>query len=498
MFHENVIQPFLDKLVNNDRNYAFCINEMFYTYSDFAKHISKIRKTLQLANIKNKNIGVFVSNDIETYASIFAIWLEGLTYIPLDPKHPIENTLGIISQTKIDLVLSAIFFPKKNVVKVIDSSSLCFEELNITPKQTPEANLAYIFFTSGSTGKPKGIPISRNNLGSFIHSFLQIGLNIYHYDRCLQSADLTFDVSIQSFLFPLIKGACVYTIPIDQIKFMNIFKIMGSHKITFSVLTPSVLRYLRPYFKEIYIQSMNYCIITAEALSIDLVNKWSHCIPNAEIYNFYGPTEATIYCTYYRYKANDSIKNSNGILSIGKPMKGIKAIVIDENEKIISNTGQKGELCISGNQVTTGYLGIPKKNKKAFIHVNYHNKKKKFYKTGDFCFIDDEGDIFYHGRIDNQIKIHGIRIELGEIEFHAQIYLQSQNVIAINFKNKFGNNEIVLFIEGKAIEKKGLINFLKLKIPNYMIPSRIINIDKFPLNKNDKLDKIVLKKMIGF
>lgn len=493
-FDQNILSPFIGVVEKFGANNAFCINEKFYSYLEFAQNISKIRKALQSSN-NNKNIGLVANDDIETYASIFAIWLEGFAYVPLHPQQPLERNLEIISQAGINIVIDSSAKAAFSSCNLIESSYLKFEEINLHPNQTSDDALAYILFTSGSTGKPKGVQITRGNVGSFIQSFWEIGFNVDHNDRCLQCFDLTFDVSVQSFLTPLTKGACTFTIPHDQIKYSYLYGLLESHHLTFGVMAPSMLRYLRPYFDEIVVPSMRYCILTAEASPVDLLKEWSKCIPNAELYDFYGPTEATIYCTYNKFNKDGLNKQLNGMLSIGRPMNGLRAIIIDEN-LIILAANQKGELCISGGQLTPGYWNNPEKTAEVFFEMEISHTRHRFYKTGDLCYIDDEGDILYSGRLDFQVKIQGYRIELGEIEHHAREFLQGQNAICVAIDNNSGNLEIALFVEGILNDTTFLLKHLKSKIPYYMIPTKIIIKDIFPLNTNGKIDRNNLKNFI--
>ena len=495
VFDEHVLTPFFNTIENKGSSNSFCINEIFYSYQEFARTVSKIRDALQQHRNISSNIGLIVNDDIETYAAIFAIWLEGYSYVPLHPHQPVERSLDIISQADIDLIIDSAGKILSLNIPLINSSQLLFEKINLTPVSTPDSSLAYILFTSGSTGVPKGVPITRGNIGSFMKSFWEAGFVIDHNDRCLQCFDLTFDVSVQSFLVPLTKGACTYTIPHDQIKYSYIYGLFEDHKLTFGAMAPSMVRFLRPYFDEILVPDMRYNILTAEASPVDLVNEWKNCIPNAEIYDFYGPTEATIYCTYYKFTRDSSNKMFNGILSIGKPMNGIKAIIINENMNVVA-TGTKGELCVAGNQITKGYWENPKKNEESFFEMIIEGTTHRFYRTGDSCFYDEDGYILYAGRLDYQVKVQGYRVELGEIEFHGRAFFRGQNTIAVPFLNKNGNTEIALFIEGNFPDKTGLLKYLRSKMPDYMVPSQLFNEAVFPLNQNGKIDRNKLKTLI--
>ncbi len=183
------------------------------------------------------------------------------------------------------------------------------------------------------------------------------------------------------------------------------------------------------------------------------------------------------------------------MLSIGKPLNGVKTIITDE-EKNILPANHKGELCISGEQITPGYWNNPEKNTISFFIKEHQGSSCRFYRTGDLCYIDEDGDIMYSGRMDFQVKIQGFRIELGEIEYHAREYIKGRNVVAVAFENSLGNNEIALFIEGGLTGETNLSEHLKSKIPYYMVPSRIIETEQFPLNSNGKVDRNLLKKLI--
>lgn len=496
-FVKQVLHPLRDAIQNfPDRN-AFCINEQNYTYRDFACCISGIYNDLLNRRFFSENIGLVVNDDIETYASIFALWLAGKSYVPLHPNQPLERCNDIINQISTDLILDSSKSSRYPQALVL---STCFSVGGIETdlpfdNDVPDETLAYILFTSGSTGKPKGVQITRGNIAAFMDAFWKTGILINESDRCLQCFDLTFDVSVQSYLVPLTRGACTYTIPHDQIKYSYVYGLLEEHELTFGAMAPSMLRYLRPYFDEIECESMRYCIVTAEASPDNLIREWSRCIPHADIYDFYGPTEATIYCTYYKVPEEQPSKTLNGMLSIGRPLPGMTALIVDENLEILP-LGEKGELCMAGPQLTPGYWNNPEKNREVFFEKEYQGETLRFYHTGDLCYFDTDGDIMYSGRLDFQAKIQGYRVELGEIEFHAREYLKGKNVIAVAFENTSGNTEIALFIEGYDIPLEELTAYLRSKMPPYMIPTCWKFVLEFPLNANGKIDRNQLRAFL--
>jgi len=495
MFNKKVISALIQIVSRFSEKNAFCINETHYTYGEFWKLISKIRTQLRVYAKDDNRVGLVVNDDIETYASIFAVWMEGKAYVPLHPKYPLERNLDIVAQAGLKRVLDSSIDTEYDISLVIKVNECrSFDEttqiLDISDK-----SLAYILFTSGSTGKPKGVQISFENLTSFIGAFLNAGFELDHTDRCLQCFDLTFDVSIQSFIIPLMHGACVYTVPHDQIKYSYVFGLLDDHELTFGIFAPSMIRLLKPYFDEIDLPKLRYCILTAEASPIELVKEWAICIPNSRIFNFYGPTEATIYCTYYEVRLDEKVKEANGLLAIGKPFIGIDAVILDDQLKQV-NKGVKGEMYISGKQVTAGYWNNPERNEEAFEVLDYKGNPQRFYKTGDLCIEDEDGDILYYGRLDNQVKIQGYRIELGEIEFHARESIGGMDAVAFTYEGHGGNNEIALCLEMDSFDEKETRNFLSDRLPSYMVPSKIFNIEKFPLNTSDKVDRKKVKFLL--
>lgn len=488
----------LQKSINKhvDKN-AFIINGISYKYGAFAEAISRIRKAIQLNTIETeKSLGLVANDDLETYAAIIALWFEGKSYVPLSPETPRERNENIIHQAFLKTIIDSSDKPLFLEYSVIESKNLPPTAIDLVPKNTPENELVYILFTSGTTGQPKGVPISRENLTGFIDSFHKMELVIDENDRCLQMFELTFDLSVVSYLYPLLHGACVYTIPKDKIKYGYIYELMDEQKLTYALMVPSILHYLRPYFDEIDFPDVKYSLFCGEALPLDITEEWSKHLPNAKILNVYGPTEHTIYCTEYVFNRDAENKTHNGVLSIGKAMVDTLTIIIDENNHELP-IGAIGQLCLGGNQLTSGYWNNEEKNKEAFFYINYKGEQTRFYKTGDLCRFDEDGDILYLGRLDYQIKVQGFRIELSEIEFHIKAFLKKMNVVAVAIQDAIGNTEIGLVIESKEFDISPLQEYIKLKLPAYMIPKQIKFIDKFDLNSNGKTDRNKLKLLFN-
>jgi D-alanine--poly(phosphoribitol) ligase subunit 1 len=490
-----------DSLLANDNRIAFIIKDQVYLYHDFAHYITGIRQILRhYKKIKNNIVGVVTDDCIETYAAIYAIWFEGLTFVPLNPRFPASRNQEILNQTGANTMLYACPDPPAEFIGAIENldavKGILSDQVDLDFHPGTAKDILYILFTSGTTGIPKGVPISRRNLDSFITAFLNHNYEWNANDRFLQMFDFTFDVSIQCYTIPLLLGACVCTVPHDQIKYLAVYKVMEQHHVTVAVMVPSVIAFLRPYMKKIHLPEIRYTLFTGESVPLSLVEEWANCCPNSIIDDCYGPTEATIYCLSYRWTKEKSLKKTyNGIVSIGRAFDGITALVLNENNKP-APAGVKGELVVAGDQVTKGYLNNDEKNSTAFVAIDHKDKKQRFYRTGDLVFFDDEGDCMYCGRIDNQVQVHGFRVELGEIEFHAKKIMPAGNYAAVARSNQSGNLEIFLFVENNKERIQEIISHLQSSIPYYMQPLKVISVDAIPLNINGKTDRNKLIAMI--
>lgn len=496
-FTEEVLFPVL-KSIETGAN-AFFIDGRYHSYTEFGRRISAVRTAIHATDTDEQIVALAIHDDLDTYAAIQALWLEGKAYVPLHPNQPLERNLGIIDQVGlhhvIDSARASVFSewagsPANSLILTADLAD--GSVMPGVPCDADEDALAYILFTSGSTGVPKGVTLSRRNLAAFMNSFWQTGICIGPEDRCLQVFDLTFDVSVQSYLVALTRGACCYTVPYGQVKYLQAAALIQEQRITFGAMAPSMLTYLRPYFDEFDASSMKACILTAEACPVDLMEDWFKCASNTEIYDFYGPTEATIYCTYYKLTRGGKNLSLNGIISIGRPMANVQAMIIDEDGNPVTGRS-KGELCVAGAQVSQGYWNNPEKNASSFFEF----EGKRYYHTGDLCHYESDGNIMYSGRIDQQAKIQGFRVELGEIEFHArEFYNRERRVLAVAFQNEKNLTEISLFVEKENEDTTELLKYLRGKMPHYMIPTRILFEPSFPLNKSEKVDRNALKNKL--
>ena len=473
---------------------ALVIDDRTYTYQELFGLAGSICETLR--NLKEDIIGITAENRMETYASILAVLLSGKTYVMLHPDYPAERNCRIARQSGIGLLLYSgengdILPPDISAGRVCISSHRQTSNSGVVTYDVNPDVPAYIIFTSGSTGEPKGVPISRRNLNAFYKAYRALGWELDESDRMLQMFELTFDVSVVSTLYPLTLGASVYTVGTSKLKYMRVYELMEDEELTFVAMPPSLLQFLSPYFGEIHVPKLKYLIVTAEAANADLLQRFRACAPNAEFVNLYGPTEATIYCTAYRIPP-EGCKQHNGMIAIGHPFTGIDTMIMDENETPVQ-TGEQGELWVSGEQVMRGYWQDEEKSRQVFARFN----GKKYYKTGDLCSVDPDGDIIYRGRKDYQVKVQGFRVELSEIEYRTKKFFPNEtNAVVVPKKEDDGGCQLHLFVGTTSHERDALLHYLKEHLPVYMIPTAIHFLEEFPLNTSGKIDRKALTTLI--
>lgn len=490
---KNLPRLLYSSIVKNRNSVAFSFNSISYSYSQVAKRVAYIQSFLLNQKKSITTAGIIANQDFDTYCTIIACLLSGVTYIPIEPGHPDDRNNHIINQTNVKSIFCSDISDVSSTFKTLHKNR--FVTIQLGEKEINDLhfsssdNPAYILFTSGSTGVPKGVPINYQNLLAFVLNVDSMNLGITSQSKFLQVFDLTFDLSVFSYLVPLLYGSSVFHLPKSSLKYTQAIQLIENESITHILSVPSFVNYLKRYFNEINLPHVQNWLFCGEALKLDLVNLWQSCIPNANIYNVYGPTEATIFCTSYLC-AKDSTKEMNGIVCIGKPFSGTKFELFDENHTLPSNENN-GELFIAGLQLTSGYLNNESKNISAFSVYNGTN----YYHSGDICIKDSDNDFFFTGRNDSQVKIQGYRVELGEIEYHASQFPHIDEAVVIAVRHEQQQILHLFYTSRQILSDSDISLFLGSKLPPYMIPTRFTRVPELPYNLNGKIDKLALQQL---
>lgn len=493
-FYESFLKPVFSKKDSSD--VAFCIRDKVYSYAQLFDAVEQIYDIVE--KLPENIIGLYATDDIRTYASIIALWTCGKTYVPLNPNQPKDRHVEVVTSVGTHYILSAdkkydisldgvIMLSTKDVVV---SGYVRNDTMSI--KQVDDSALAYIIFTSGSTGKPKGVQLTRGNVAAFINSMDNVGLDITSADKCLQPFDLTFDFSVSGYVIPLVKGASIYTIPQKAIKFSYIAGLLEDYHLTVLQMVPSMVRNMLPYMDELELESIRYNIFCGESLTGKVLKAWHEGNQNMVSYNMYGPTEDTVFCTYYKIDKSNIADplSSNDIINIGKTFVNSGLLLLDDNDQIIKDKDIEGELCLCGSQLTPGYWMNEKENMAKFLDIN----GERYYRTGDLCYYGDDLNLMYVGRKDFQVKINGFRVELGEIENRYSEISGGRFAVVMPFVNEQDNTELAIIIEGKEYDFKDHKAQLANELPPYELPAKWLFLKSIPLNANGKVDRKAIKK----
>ncbi|WP_198042723.1 non-ribosomal peptide synthetase, partial [Oceanobacillus sp. AG] len=365
-------------------------------------------------------------------------------------------------------------------VRKIDFEGI--DESNLTPVNQSR-NLAYVIYTSGTTGKPKGVMVEHEGLANLVYHFKEY-LEIKEKDRMGQFASIAFDASIEEITKCLLNGATLYIIPEEVIYNYHSFEnYINQNQITILTLPPTYLRHLNGKS----LKSIRFLVSAGSASTKELVELWGEKYVNA-----YGPTEATIGATMWK-----PIKyNQYNTVPIGKPV-GNKSIYILNKHLQLQPVGVFGELFIGGEGVARGYLNRPELTKEKFL-PNPFSPGEKMYRTGDLARYLPDGNIEFLGRIDHQVKIRGYRIELGEIENTLLEHPDVKDATVMDWKDSENETYLCAYVVFRNSDASTeLRDYLSQKLPAYMVPSFIEELDIIPLTSNGKIDRQALSKPTG-
>ena len=448
-------------------------------------------------------VAICLERSLDMVVGLLAILKAGGAYVPLDPKYPKERLVFMLEDSAPLVLLSQsrlknMFSGLTKAIPIIDMESKLLplpwaNQPDINPDfhqlGHTSMNLAYVIYTSGSTGKPKGVQITHRSLFNFLMSMKQL-LHITEQDILLAVTTLSFDIAGLEIYLPLICGAKI-VIASHQLA-MNgsglATALDKSSAITFMQATPATWRLLLA--AEWEGNSRLTVLCGGEALANDLAIQLQK--KSKDVVNVYGPTETTVWSTAYRLPNEINVDKT---IPIGRPIANTQLYIVDKNLQLVP-VGITGELYIGGEGLARGYLNQIELTAKKFIkHPFSEDPHERLYKTGDLARYLSDGTIECLGRIDNQIKLRGFRIELGDIEATLSQYPQLRAVAVNIYQPTPENKRLVAYVVPERDfmpSSSELRDFLKPKLPDYMLPSVYVFLDALPLTPNGKLDRKAL------
>lgn len=484
---KTVIQLFKETVKARPNDIALIFGNASMTYEELDKKSDSIANYLFGQNITyGDHVAVMLDKSFELMTSILGILKVGGVYVPIDDNYTLDRKKYILKESNVKLCLcdkwQDIDFPQINVNNINDESNL-----NIGISSSINSNSPVcILYTSGTTGKPKGVEIINRNIVKLVK-------NITYMDfpkdaRILQVASIVFDLSIFEFWASLLNGKALCLLKKEELlNFTYLKNYIDTYHINIMCITSVLFNQMVANYIEVF-ENVKQILTGGDKISLEHVKKLKTTYPNIKIYNSYGPTECTSFCTMYEIKDVENIQN----IPIGKPISNSSCYILDSKNRLLP-LYCVGELSIGGDGVSNGYMNDTIKTKKHFITNDFDNCfiGKTIYKTGDLAQILDDGNIDFVGRKDNQIKIRGYRVELDEIKETVLKYEGIENcaiVLKEDEKNKSNKHILLYFVANKQINTKLLLDYLRAHLQSYMIPSGIMQIDEIPLNANYKVD----------
>ncbi|GCA91666.1 non-ribosomal peptide synthetase [Microcystis aeruginosa] len=515
-------QLFEQQVKQNPQAIAVKLEDEFLTYEELNCKANQLAHYLQSLGVKSDSlVGIFVERSLDMIIGILGILKAGGAYVPLDINYPKERITYILEDTQLSILLTQSQLLEQ--LPAFQGITICLDQdwstiakqSTVSPLvEVDQHNLAYIIYTSGSTGQPKGVMIGHRSVVNYILTTIR-EYGITSEDQILQFSSICFDASVEEIFVSLLSGATLVLRTEEMLRSSEDFwqccqkwqlTVLGIptaywHQLA-SELTPDTLPIL---------SKIKLIVIGGEAIQPAKVQQWQTVTgqysPLPRLLNAYGPTEATIAATFSEF-TSPTITN----VPIGRPISNTQVYILDAFLQPVP-VGVAGELHIGGVGLARGYLNRPELTQEKFIPNSFEkdevipptplnkggNEPSKLYKTGDLCRYLPDGKIEYLGRIDNQVKIRGFRIELGEIETVLSQHNAVKTAVVIAQEDETNQKRLVAYIipqveiisapkEKNSLNVTELRQFLKAKLPEYMIPSAFVILESLPLTPNGKTD----------
>jgi len=450
--------------------------------------------------VTNTPVIVYGHKDPLMIVCFLACVKSGRAYCPIDVNVPLSRVEAIIREVNPEIVLSTeelTISSEKRIDLTVIREIISSGDTRISPDKYVKAeDVFYIIFTSGSTGTPKGVQITRDCLDNFIRWAITLGNGIdpnRHY-TFLNQAPFSFDLSVMDLFMCLYSGGTLWALSQSvQNHMKSLYESLGQSKVNVWVSTPSFadVCLADPVFSKELLNDLSDFLFCGEILTNKTVKRLMQRFPDAKIVNTYGPTEST--CAVTQVLVTPELNAGCTPLPVGCPKQGTWLRIVDENGQLLP-VGEHGEIVIVGDSVSIGYWNNAERNKKVFGTTIQNGTTYRYYRTGDEGSIVD-GMLYYGGRIDLQVKLHGYRIELEDIENNLlTIPGIDQAVVLPKYRDGKVSSLVAGIVSSEPIadEEKAAADIrekLKENLPEYMVPKKIKFVSDMPRTNNGKIDR---------
>lgn len=449
---------------------------------------------------QKRPVVILMDKTADAFCALWGVLKSGNIYVPLDVHAPSERTAKILKVIDPALLIADEEGEKRleelgEAERGVTFAQLCSFDgrvnLAALRRNMIDTDPAYIICTSGSTGIPKGVVISHRSIMDFTEEASHV-MEFSSKEVFANQAPFYFDASVPDIYCTVRNGATLHIIPHSLYRFpIRLLEYLRDHRVNAIFWVPSALIVVANLkaLGEVDVTCLKKIMFCGEVMPVKQLNMWKKHVPEAVYVNYYGPSETTYASTYYRIDREFSNEET---LPIGRAAYNTGVLVLDGDRE--AAPGEIGELCIRGSGVALGYYNNPEKTAEAFVQnplAPYY--RDIMYRTGDLVRVNEAGEIEYVGRKDFQIKHMGYRIELGEIE-HAGMGIEGVSRVCCLYNTR--RQTILLIYEGTP-DKAQVKEALKEKLPDYMVPGDIRQVDAMPMNANNKVDRVLLRETYG-
>ncbi|OME94452.1 non-ribosomal peptide synthetase [Paenibacillus sp. FSL K6-1122] len=488
----SVCTLFLEQVNRIPNQTAVIEGDRQISYQSLEEQSNQLARLLLASGVTAESpVLVMMAGSVELIITILAVFKAGGTYIPLHPEYPLERIRHILMESDARIFLTGkletevqqaleemtLAMPSGSGIEMIklDDAPWRAEDGSGLSTLPDMSGLAYILYTSGSTGQPKGVGVEQRNLSAYVNAF-QAEFQLNSTDKVLQQAASTFDTYMEEVFPALTAGATLVVVQREQLLDIHgLVQLLDRHKVTLVSTTPHILRELN---RMPNLASVRTFISGGDVLKMADIG---HLLTYTNVYNTYGPTETTV-CALYEKLSSETVDP----IPVGRPIQGYFVHIGDWHGRMLP-VGVPGEICISGKGVSRGYVGLPELTDQKFAESPFVEGERMF-RTGDTGMWTAEGRVLFLGRMDKQVKIRGHRIELAEVERHLNRYGPIGECVVLTIGVEGEKVLTAYIVADTELYVMDVRQYLMSLLPEYMLPSKYIQISHMPRTIHGKID----------
>jgi amino acid adenylation domain-containing protein/non-ribosomal peptide synthase protein (TIGR01720 family) len=466
------------------------------TYRELNARANRLANYLRRSGVEPGTlVGICLERSFEMVVSLLAVLKAGASYVPLDPEYPPGRLTFMLENSQARVLLTHSGLAEKcaaaeaAVVCVDSCREAVAREGSDNPHVRPDDEaLAYVLYTSGSTGRPKGAMITRGALNNHM-AWMCGAYPLHEGDTVVQKTAFSFDASVWEFYAPLMQGArLLMAAPGGQRDISYLCRLISDERVTVLQVVPTVLQLMLDSRGMEGCRALRRVYCGGEALTVALAERFRQAAASADLINLYGPTETCIDASHWRCADEQGVRRT----LIGRAIDGLRMYVLDERRRL-SPIWAAGELHIAGAGVARGYLRRPDLTAERFLPDALSGAEgSRLYQTGDLARVLPDGNVEYLGRVDHQVKIRGQRVELAEVESSLTEHPRVRQAVAVANGEREGTTRLIAYVvaEGEQELSGGeLRDWMKERLPEYMVPSVFVRLAALPLTPNGKVDR---------